>query len=431
MAMFLKLMLLCCVPFFAMANDAMANDKISGLENSSERHFAASGYGETQGGVSNASAIKANGFVSSFVDLKIDNETKVRGNFAASVGSAAYESRGSAMAIDDAFISYKNLKYGEIEAGITHPVTEKFRKDAATIARGSGGINGDYFRYIAYGLDSSNMILSPQMPTAGGFATSNYIGVQNNLGTLQNYFNGARGAKISAISNSFAGFKFGASFTPSLYDKYTAIGSSQNDLSNLQDVVNNFNTKDSLSLGLNYQKEITTKLNISISGLYEVGKAERLSQAYAWRERENLKSWSFGGNLQYENWHFGGSYINYGKSLFFKEDGTANTMAIASDGSLSSFGNSYLYNAGISYAKENWGVSSSYFRGNYMNNESEIVNISFDKTKKTAFGKIMHYVEFAHVSVVYPNYYKNTALQINNKTSTFAIFGGVRLFFEK
>jgi hypothetical protein len=393
------------------------------------KDFHINGYAESQVGVGTANAIKGNAVVNSYFDAKLDDETKIRANLAANFGSATYESRGSSMAIDDAFVSYKHNKYGDFEIGITHPVTEKFRKDASTFARGSGGINGDYFRYVAYSLDSSNMILSPQMPTAGGFATSNYIDVQNNLGTLQNYFNGARGTKISFISNRFNGFLLGASFTPSLYDKFTAVGASQNDITNLQDLNNNFNTTNSISMALNYEKNITEKFNVSISGLYENGKAQKLSTAYDWRAREDLNSWSLGFNAKYGNWNVGGSYINYGRSLFFKSDGTANTMMIGSSGGLSNFDNSYLYNIGVGYEQETWGISSSYFQGNYMNNKSDIANVSFDKTIKYELGTVVHYLELAYVSVTYPNYYKGSTLMANNNTQAFVILGGMRLKF--
>ena len=417
MVIFFSTVILFLMPFFAMAN-----------EQNLGKNLVVNGFFEAQGGIGTVNAMKGNVFLNSFVDVKIDSETKMRGIFASSFGSASYESRGSSMAIDDAFVAYENINYGKIEFGITHPVTEKFRKDASTFARGSGGINGDYFRYVAYSLDSSSMILSPQMPTAGGFATSNYIGVQNNLGTLQNYFNGAQAAKISFISNKLSGFKFGASFTPSLYDKYTTIGLSQNEKDNIQDVNNNFNTIDALSFALNYEESITEKLNISISGLYENGKSQRLSQNNPWEKNQDLNSWSVGFNAIYDNWYFGGSYAYYGTSLFATPDGTINTMQINNDGTLSNFENSYLYNFGFGYATSKWGVSSSYFKGNYMNNTSDIVNLSFDTTKKVDIGTITHYLELAYVRVGYPNYYNNNnILQINNNTSAFVVFGGLRL----
>jgi hypothetical protein len=169
------------------------------FDNNERTKFNIAGYSEGQVGTGTVDAVKGNVFIDSNLSRKMGRKSSVRADLNLGFGSATYESRGSYAVINDAFVTYQS-NLGKIELGITHPVTEKFRKDASTFARGTGGVNGDYFRYVKYNLDSTNMILSPQMPTAGGFATSNYIGVQNNLGTLQNYFNGARGAKISVIS---------------------------------------------------------------------------------------------------------------------------------------------------------------------------------------------------------------------------------------
>jgi hypothetical protein len=410
------------VIFFTQKTLAFQSKNNEGME------FNVSGYGEGQVGIGTTNAVKGNVFVDFNLSQKIDDKSLVKADLNLGFGSATYESRGSSASINDAFITFQENKIGKIELGITHPVTEKFRKDASTFACGTGGINGDYFRYVKYNLDSTNMILSPQMPTAGGFATSNYIGVQNNLGTLQNYFNGARGAKISAISNQYKGFTFGASFTPRLYDKYTALGSPQNEISNLQDVNNNFDTQNSISLSANYDKNIAKDFNISISALYENGKAKKLSTNYNWRERQDLNSWSLGFNTNYKQWFFGGSYVDYGNSLFYKADRTSNTMKVNNNGTLTNFDNSYLCNIGVGYITEKWGLSSSYLVSNYMGNKSQIVNLSLDRNIKVGKLLLKQYVETAYTQVIYPNYYdSNSVLQINNKTNAFVVFTGLRL----
>ena len=399
------------------------------FDNNERTKFNIAGYSEGQVGTGTVDAVKGNVFIDSNLSQKMGRKSSVRADLNLGFGSAMYESRGSYAVINDAFVTYQS-NLGKIELGITHPVTEKFRKDASTFARGTGGVNGDYFRYIKYNLDSTNMILSPQMPTAGGFATSNYIGVQNNLGTLQNYFNGARGAKISVISNKYKGFTAGVSFTPSLYDNYTALGNNQNKVPNLnlKDSNNNFDTVNSIAIGMNYDKGITRDANVSFSALYEGGKTKKVNDNYSWKAREGLKSWSVGFNANYKKLWVGGSYVDYGRSLFFVPDGTSNTMKIGNDGNLSNFGKSYLWNLGVGYISEKWGISNSYFKGDYMGNKSQIMNVSLDKN--WSFGRVTlkQYIEGAYVRVVYPNYYDtNNILQINNKTNAFVVFTGLRL----
>ena len=400
------------------------------FDSNEKTKFNISGYSEGQVGVGTVSTTKGNIVIDSNVSRKIGDKSLVKADINFGFGSAMYESRGSFVSINDAFVTYQSNDIGKIELGIIQPVTEKFRKDASTFARGTGGINGDYFRYVKYNLDSTNIILSPQMPTAGGFATSNYIGVQNNLGTLQNYFNGARGAKVSVISNKYHGFTAGASFTPSLYDKYTAFGNTQNKIQNLnlQDSNNNFDTINSISFGINYDKDIIQDANISFSALYENGKATRLNNNYHWMAREDLNAWSVGFNANYKKLWIGGSYIDYGRSLFFVSDSTSNTMKIANDGNLVNFDKSYLWNFGLGYITKQWGMSSSYFIGNYMGNKSQIVNLSLEKD--WTLGRIIfkHYIEGAYVQVIYPNYYNaQSILQINNQTNAFVALTGLRV----
>jgi hypothetical protein len=179
---------------------------------------------------------------------------------------------------------------------------------------------------------------------------------------------------------------------------------------------------------MNYDKGITRDANVSFSALYEGGKTKKVNDNYSWKAREGLNSWSVGFNANYKKLWIGGSYVHYGRSLFFVPDGTSNTMKIANDGNLSNFDRSYLWNLGLGYISKKWGISSSYFKGDYMGNKSQIVNVSLDKDWKLGIITLKQYIEGAYVRVVYPNYYDtNNILQINNKTNAFVVFTGLRL----
>ena len=104
-------------------------------------------------------------------------------------------------------------------------------------------------------------------------------------------------------------------------------------------------------------------------------------------------------------------------------------MMINSDGSLSNFKKSYLYNLGFGYRfDDNIGISTSYLRGSYMGNESKIVNLSLDRIVKVGRINILQYAEIAYAKVRYPNYYnQNNELKVNNRTNGFAIFCGLKI----
>jgi len=328
---------------------------------------------------------------------------------------------------DDRFLSFKEESQGRFELGITGPMTEKLRVGSTSISRGTGGVSGDWFRYVKYNLDSSTTILNPQMPITNGFTTSTYATPVT--GVLQDYYSGSQAAKINLYSPKFNGFLLGVGFTPSLYDRYSIIGLQKSYDQMTQDPNNNFNTKNSISSVIHFDKKISQDFQLTSSLMWEHGTTSQLNKNYDWKKRENLDAWMFGITTSYQSkWHFGGSYSSYGKSLYFKNDSTASTMQINQNGSLSNFSKAYFYDLGIGFSEKTYGISLTYFASNYAANQVSTMILSLDKLFPLTNSIILKtYIEGGYSKIGHSNFYDNSGNIKSSNVQTRLVFAGIRL----
>ena len=327
---------------------------------------------------------------------------------------------------DDRFLSFKEESMGRLELGITGPITEKLRVSSTEFSRGTGGISGDWFRYVKYNLDSSTTILNPQMPITNGFTTSSYASTVT--GVLQDYYSGSQAIKANLYSPKFYGFLVAVGFTPSLYDRYTIIGLKNSYNYTTRDPNNNFNTKNSISSLIHFEKQFTKDFQLTSSLMREHGAVTKLNNNYNWTPRENLDAWMFGIVATYQKWHIGGSYSSYGNSLYFKEDGTVNTMKLNQNGSLSSFSKAYFYDFGIGFSQKDQGVSLTYFASSYLDNNVSSVMLSFDRFFKLKNSAILKtYIETGYADIIHGNFYNKSNNITNSEQKTGLVFAGLRL----
>ncbi len=329
---------------------------------------------------------------------------------------------------NDRYLAFKEESMGRLEFGITGPTSEKLRISSSEFSRGTGGISGDWFRFVKYNLDSSTTILNPQMPITNGFTTSTYAAPVTNV--LQDYYSGSQALKLNVYSPKFNGFILGVGFTPSLYDRYSVIGLQRSYGQATSDPNNNFNTKNSFSSVLYYDKKLSQNIKVLSSLIWEHGTATKLNNAYSWAPRENLDAWMWGSTLAYKNWHFGGSYSSYGKSLYFKDDGTANTLKLNKDGTLSRFSKAYFYDIGLGYEEENWGASLTYFASSYAANTVSVAMLSVDRIffKNGDIG-LKTYAEAGYADITHSNFYDGNGNIVSNKKVAGIIFSGIRATF--
>jgi len=169
---------------------------------------------------------------------------------------------------------YLDSKYGKVEIGAVQGVEDSLKVDASTIAFGTGGIDGDYYKYI----------------NIGGYLFSPDLFAQSLKGRTEN------ANKINYISPLISGLQFGFSYAPDSGDAGTTSGITGDN--NIIDQQNLF------SYGLAYEKTFTNlSLRASITGLK--GSAE--NSLY-----EDINQYALGLAFNYKGFSLSGSYGDWG-----------------------------------------------------------------------------------------------------------------------
>ncbi len=282
---------------------------------------------------------------------------------------------------DDDMGSYANqnfifleTQYGRNEIGVMPTAAAKMRVDATSIARGTGGVGGDWWRYVAFptfntsGMSASTanelsagympiFMLRPTLPHEGGFTTGATTGLfiyQGDNQTSPQMTNGKYDAMyynrqqarfgygmsntISYFTPRWSGLQFGFSYIP---DTGNAGGMAQNNSNYLRNGAGGTipihgrtsamsgDVRNYVSAGLTY-KEQFDNLGVMLSGTYEHGKVENLGNPYGinggctgyggacvngYNGTRDLSAWSLGGKLLYAGFSLAGSYGSWGKSL--------------------------------------------------------------------------------------------------------------------
>lgn len=137
--------------------------------------------------------------------------------------------------------------FGRVELGSVEGAAQTMQVDAATVARATGGINGDWDRFASQ--------------TGAAFISRTGLpGQQGNVDNIGGDDSTQNAAKINYYSPRFTGFQIGASYTPNL-------NSRGNDLNRLRSA-NEFGNVFDVSLG--YEGQFNN-IGLKASGAYERG----------------------------------------------------------------------------------------------------------------------------------------------------------------
>lgn len=201
--------------------------------------------------------------------------------------------------LDQAFVYLNSDSLGKFEIGDNIAVNQKMKVGPSSFARGAGGINGNYLKYLNLPT-AGQFILIPQSPIGhGGNASSGLQLNQNSIQILRNgSFNGAEDAtKFNYYSPRIAGFQLGASYTPN---------TTQSLASSTVFVGQNNAALDVASLGVNYGNNFEN-FDYAFSATAEQGRAKSSNQ-------NNLSSYDLATSMSYFGITIGASYGNWKKS---------------------------------------------------------------------------------------------------------------------
>jgi len=178
---------------------------------------------------------------------------------------------------------------GRLELGNNNGVDDSLKVDASTIARATGGADGDFYRFINLTGDSGS--------DAGAIvATSSFITTPD---LPANFTIAGRedATKISYYSPRLSGLQIGISFTPDEGDVGTASGLSGSSGTDQENVV---------AFGLNYERSYKN-INFQISLTGESGSAENGTT-------NDVAAWALGGLVNYNKFSVAGSWADWGDS---------------------------------------------------------------------------------------------------------------------
>jgi len=273
------------------------------------------------------------------VDFKIDGKSDAGLGYGGEVDLLADTSsdvQGRGFNASKTFI-YMDGMWGRVEMGSNVGADGTMKVDAGTIARATGGINGDW-NYFA---NAGNQFLAQAaLPLGYGLTGSNadtadVAGVGNLTGqhTEENL------DKITYYTPRFAGFQVGVSYLPD------QINRGQGTLSpSLPQPYGPDRSKDNAGMsdniftgGLNYDNKFGD-VGFTLAATGEWGEAQ--NSLY-----DGLHAWNAGGKLSWMGWSLAGSYGSWGSSNELKTDHSNDT---------------HYWDVGAAYEYGPFGVSLTY-----------------------------------------------------------------------
>lgn len=271
-------------------------------------------------------------------------------------GNTGYGTDNAGVNAERTFV-YVDGKWGKLQGGSDLGVTKTMKIDASTIARATGGIDGDFKYFMS--TSSGRTIATPDLYLDYGTASGVQLGDES-----QQTIN-----KVSYYTPRFAGFQAGVSY---LFD---TTGSDRGQL--LSRGNNTPGEAQNVILGaLNYEGKFSN-VGVSLGATGEYGNSE--DNLY-----NNLRTWQAGAKLDYMGFSLAGSYGNLGDSL--------NLKSIGSDSS------TYFWTVGAAYEVGPFGASVTYLNSKVDTGPSrnDFRNLSFGVDYKLAAGL----TPYAEVNVV-------------------------------
>lgn len=256
---------------------------------------------------------------------------------------------------------YLDGAWGRLEGGSTYGVTSTMKVDASSIARATGGIDGDWNYFMSQ--TSGRVIATPDLMLDHG----------NTVGTGGNQFGDESQEAINKVNYytpRFAGFQAGISY---LFD---STGADRGIVLSRAD--NTTNEAENIILGgLTWEGKFD-QVGINLAATGEWGNAEVNTQ-------NDLRTWNIGGKFTYMGFSLAGSYGDMGDSL--------QTKTTAGDGA-------DYWTVGGSYETGPFGLSVTYLDSevDLGTTHNDFSNISVGADYKLAPG-LTPYAEVSFVDL--------------------------------
>ena len=181
---------------------------------------------------------------------------------------------------------YLESNFGRFELGSNTGAAESMKVDASNIARATGGIDGDWFRFANFAGGGASFITSP----------SNFVG--HGVTTVVNDETFDNLNKVTWYSPAFSGFQLGLSYTPDGTDRGQTVTRANNTAGAFGEL---------WDVALTWSGEFEGA-GLDLAATYLTGDADTAAN-------EDITSWNIGGSVDVANFSFAASYGDWDDSL--------------------------------------------------------------------------------------------------------------------
>jgi outer membrane protein OmpU len=192
--------------------------------------------------------------------------------------------------------------FGRFEMGSNTGAAEALAVEADNIARGTGGIDGNWSYWATSPAGGASFVSAPALPGEHGSTTA--------LGGLEDTYNAN---KLTYYTPRMSGFQLGASFVPDYDDRGQS--NARNDIAGTWG--------DAFELGLNYEGQWDA-VGISAAATGAMGDADTVGG-------EDLRAWNAGAAATFSGFSLAGSYGDWDDSLGAGTDSDYYTLGAAYD----------------------------------------------------------------------------------------------------
>jgi outer membrane protein OmpU len=221
--------------------------------------------------------------------------------------------------------------WGRLEGGNNTDAAEALSVNSATFASGTGGVDGDFYRY-AGSPTLAAFVIRPDLPLANAGAGAS---------TAQEVDEDA--TRLTYYTPRIAGFQAGASFTPNS----NAVGFT---------APSTVGIENAWSGGVNF----TTQWDMFAIKLAATGERGQMKNGATFAD-DDLRAWDLGGNVSFAGFTVGGSYAHLGHLI--TDDGQTTSgggVTTSTAGNLIDVDGAHYWDAGVGYAWGPFSASASY-----------------------------------------------------------------------
>ena len=292
------------------------------------------------------------------IHATVKNKTAEGTTYGAQIGVLAttqgQKSAGKS-SLDRTFLFIENDGMGRFEAGSNDGVVSTMRTGADSIARATGGIDGDWHNYVVLtNLKNGDYLNFIQSPTT-------YLTNYQNSG-LQAFDGDEKSRKINYYTPMYNGFQAGLTYTPDARNS-------------VQDNIGKLNStgytqpaaKNAISGGVSWTGEFEKNQSLKVSVVGETSNTTvTAADKAAGNKYYDAKSVIVGGQYSYEDFSVAASYGNQGKSGFAK-----NTTGVGLKGGS-------FWTLGAAYVQGPVGASVTYMNSTLNKNTLNLISLGLD-----------------------------------------------------